>query len=310
MDISAEEHGAYEEAAKNRQVSSDNLKNFYLSRVMLLGLEFHKASNQFPIHVGIRTNAAQESHLLRNEVAKKVADSAFDVILKPYANLDSAPKPFLSTPELEKRKQSYLKYGPCKNFDNLMEGGIVINQTEKALPMVSFQGERFSDDLLLMPTQSLLVDIASELASNDSPILHLKTKDDQPSVYSLMPLGFAKSLFSKQEELVEHAQNLTSLWDLQFYLCPIQKTDHSGIQNNFNQVYRDTQSIYSTAGELVNQDHQQALDEKRQVTVECHLKFMAVQTHHIKSLNDEKTIISSPEFFLPSEEVIIKVNID
>ena len=299
------------------------LFNYNLERAMLLGLEIRQAKNECPVHVGIRTNAAQLSNLVKDSLVERFLESAYNVILAPYeTKIYDKPLQFLSDHEFEKRVQAFHKFGSFSSLDDLLQGAICIPRN----PLNNVTGnpddigkhnvigqDSLTDELLLLPTLSLLVDYAEIMCSEEYPVFQLKTDPDKPSIYSLLPTQGALALGNNQNvfaiELADYSKSLVDLSQIKFSLFPIDKLSDTSNKRTFNEIYHALKSLtlVDSPTAIGDEDHL-ALNTERSINFEFNLVVMALPKQLSKNIFSDAPTLSNAPIFLPSEDIVIKDN--
>lgn len=290
---------------------------------MLLGLEIRQAKNECPVHVGIRTNAAQLSNLVKDSLVERFLESAYNVILAPYeTKIYDKPLQFLSDHEFEKRVQAFHKFGSFSSLDDLLQGAICIPRN----PLNNVTGnpddigkhnvigqDSLTDELLLLPTLSLLVDYAEIMCSEEYPVFQLKTDPDKPSIYSLLPTQGALALGNNQNvfaiELADYSKSLVDLSQIKFSLFPIDKLSDTSNKRTFNEIYHALKSLtlVDSPTAIGDEDHL-ALNTERSINFEFNLVVMALPKQLSKNIFSDAPTLSNAPIFLPSEDIVIKDN--
>jgi hypothetical protein len=276
---------SYEEFLTKDPKTADQLTNYNLECVMLLDCKPLHVSNSFPIKVGIRSNASLQTKHFKTDFSQHLLEQSFDVISGPYEEMTvQNPRPFLSETERQARQSSFLSYGPCKGREDLTRGGIIINSST-TFPL--------GDDVLLMPFNSLLVDLLSQEASEKTPILHLKLKASEPAIYSLIPMNYIKNVLNSQQGLVDHIQSLTNLGNIQFQVTPLLTQVQASDGLNKSQTrYKEE--------DLNVADDAHVLQGPRAIIIRYQLTFVALQQHQVPHLNAEPVLELFAPFFMPN----------
>lgn len=275
------------------------IQHYDLAHVMILDIQPVSVENAFPLKLGIRHNGAEKSNLLHNEISKTLAKNAYHVLVNKYQLLQmDAPVPFLSKTECAHRDNMFKTYGPCHSLEDLMQGGI-------SLPLKNSSDFPFADNLLLMPTQSLLVELLIFMVDVKLPILHIKIDPKKPSIYSIIPMFVVEQLLKHDvmADLSEHMKNIMNLSQLNFEIIPLEQA----IQEQATSSLRTSQHLtFSEDDDMTNSNDEQVLTQLRPITLTYNITFLACQNKKVPFVTKTILPLDTNLFYMPSLDFVIE----